>query len=236
MARAHSTCSRSTGWLGHRINDGATLSPGASDEAVTAYYRQSSERRNCCAVALCVPLLGFVTTEAVAAGDELLATMGHSYWLQVETELGEASVKLSQDTAREADLWQVLMSDHIHGHVCMCMSPLLDSMLMHATWQVSLAGQHAHATWQVSFDKRHPMQLNALDDFISRLSADIEAEVEAEHPRGTSGGGRAKGAANGGGKEASEEQAAPRTGFGNAAVGPSAPPKRASKTRRKKSR
>ena len=31
----------------------------------------------------CVPLLGFVTTRAVKAGEELFATYGHTYWLQV---------------------------------------------------------------------------------------------------------------------------------------------------------
>ena len=62
------------GWLAHRINDGAVLSPGASDTAIADYYQASSAARNVCAVALCVPLLGFVTTAPIAAGEELLAT------------------------------------------------------------------------------------------------------------------------------------------------------------------
>ena len=70
------------GWLGHRINDGATLSPRATDDDILAYYRRSGEARNCACVALCVPLLAFVTTTRVSAGEEVLATYGHTYWTQ----------------------------------------------------------------------------------------------------------------------------------------------------------
>lgn len=38
----------------------------------------------------CVPMLGFVTTRPVAAGEELLVTYGHGYWLQRVTEVSEA--------------------------------------------------------------------------------------------------------------------------------------------------
>ena len=63
------------GWIGHRLNDGATLRPDeTSEEALLTYYEESAKRRNCCAVALCVPLIGFVTTTSVAEGEELLTT------------------------------------------------------------------------------------------------------------------------------------------------------------------
>lgn len=73
------------GWVGHRLNDGASLAASADvegSEALLEYYAASAACRNCCAVALCVPLLGFVTTKPVNAGDELLVTYGHGYWLQ----------------------------------------------------------------------------------------------------------------------------------------------------------
>ena len=73
------------GWVGHRLNDGASLAASADvegSEALLEYYAASAACRNCCAVALCVPLLGFVTTKPVNVGDELLVTYGHGYWLQ----------------------------------------------------------------------------------------------------------------------------------------------------------
>ena len=73
-----------------QVNDGAMLAPGSSwDAEVLNYYEASTARRNLCAVALCVPLLGFVTTCAVPAGAELFATYGHSYWLQEDTPCSE---------------------------------------------------------------------------------------------------------------------------------------------------
>lgn len=96
-----------TGWLGHRINDGAYLSPGADEEAILQYYAESGKARNVCCVALCVPLLAFVTTRPVADGDELLATYGHTYWTQSTASAGEVVDSAFGDAAREADLWQV---------------------------------------------------------------------------------------------------------------------------------
>ena len=95
------------GWLAHRINDGATLSPGSAEAAVAEYYEASAKVRNCCAVSLCVPLLAFIATKDVAEGDELLATYGHNYWMQGGGLLVGSAEKLAQDTAREADLFQV---------------------------------------------------------------------------------------------------------------------------------
>ena len=91
----------------HRINDGAYLSPGADEEAILQYYAESGKARNVCCVALCVPLLAFVTTRPVADGDELLATYGHTYWTQSTASAGEVVDSAFGDAAREADLWQV---------------------------------------------------------------------------------------------------------------------------------
>ena len=116
------------GWLGHRINDGAALSPGASEEAVLEYYEKSGAERNCCAVALCPPLLAFVTTKPVAEGAELLQTYGHHYWLQsaaaaselglgAEAERGVVAKEKLQALAREADLWQVSVDKKHSQHI-----------------------------------------------------------------------------------------------------------------------
>jgi len=96
------------GWLGHRINDGATLAPGSSsDEEVLQYYKESAARRNLCAVALCVPLIGFVTTRDVPKGSELFATYGHGYWLQADIPCSEAVEEALQIPAKESVMWQV---------------------------------------------------------------------------------------------------------------------------------
>ena len=114
------------GWLGHRINDGATLSPGqSSDDEVLAYYAESGKRRNVCNVALCVPLIGFVTTRDVAAGDELLATYGHGYWLQEEAVCSEAVEEALQGPAKENVLWQ-MATDKKYGQQIVA----LDSFIM----------------------------------------------------------------------------------------------------------
>ena len=45
------------------------------------YLAASRARRNGCFVPLCVPLMGLVLTEDVAAGDEILVTFGYDAWL-----------------------------------------------------------------------------------------------------------------------------------------------------------
>lgn len=101
-----------TGWMGHLVNDGARLTRDEQSEAaILDYYAASGERRNVCTVALCVPLVGFVTTRPVAKGEELLATYGHQWWTLLSTyEAGEEASRLGEVAAlaaREADLWQV---------------------------------------------------------------------------------------------------------------------------------
>ena len=71
---------RDAGWLGHVANDGAECS-GGDDDSLMRYLAASRARRNGCFVPLCVPLMGLVLTEDVAAGDEILVTFGYDSWL-----------------------------------------------------------------------------------------------------------------------------------------------------------
>ena len=71
---------RDAGWLGHVANDGAECS-GGDDDSLMRYLVASRARRNGCFVPLCVPLMGLVLTEDVAAGDEILVSYGYDAWL-----------------------------------------------------------------------------------------------------------------------------------------------------------
>ncbi len=70
--------STSTGFDGHRVNDGSTIL--ANDEIGTlSYYRESSIARNCVHVPFgpC-PIIALVSTKRICKGDELLTTYGCS--------------------------------------------------------------------------------------------------------------------------------------------------------------
>ena len=100
------------GWSAHRINDGASLPLGCTDEAqLIDYYAASGARRNVCRVSLCVPLVASVAIAPVDAGSELLATYGHKFWTASSVyAAGEQASDLTEAVAlvsREADLWQV---------------------------------------------------------------------------------------------------------------------------------
>ena len=72
-------------WLGHLVNDGATMRRATSDDAaIETYAAASAEARNVVAVALdgAAPLVALVTTRAVPEGAELFATYEHRYWLR----------------------------------------------------------------------------------------------------------------------------------------------------------
>ena len=71
---------RDAGWLGHVANDGAECA-AADDDSLMRYLAASRARRTDCLVPLCVPLMGLVLTEDVAAGDEILVTFGYDSWL-----------------------------------------------------------------------------------------------------------------------------------------------------------
>ena len=78
-------------------------------------------------MALCPPLLAFVTTKPIAEGAELLQTYGHHYWLQsaaaldvepaAEAERGGVAEEKLQTLAREADLWQVSVDKKHSKHI-----------------------------------------------------------------------------------------------------------------------
>jgi len=131
------------GWLGHRINDGATVERGIEDLGLPAqvmkYYEESAATRNCCAVALPVPLIGFVTTKAVPSGSELLCTYGHSYWLK---------------TAAKRDAIEMALADTLVGEAFAAQAREAD-------------------LFQVATDKKYSRQLSALESFIEAASADF---------------------------------------------------------------
>ena len=117
------------GWLGHRINDGACVAPGmAEEDALIEYYEASGKRRNCVPLALCVPLVGYVTTSDVREGEELLTTYGHQYWTGSDTyEAADRAEELTAACAnamREADMWQVA-TDKKHGKRLNALSGLI---------------------------------------------------------------------------------------------------------------
>lgn len=67
-------------WLSHYINDGAMLNPNEED-SVVAYYKRSSQRRNCVHVPFGpVPLMASVATKTVPKGEEFFTTYGFEYW------------------------------------------------------------------------------------------------------------------------------------------------------------
>ena len=79
-------------------------------------------------MALCPPLLGFVTTAPVSEGDELCQTYGHSYWLGTDVyAAGDAASELAEISAlqnREKDMWQVA-TDKKHGAQIRALSDLI---------------------------------------------------------------------------------------------------------------
>ena len=69
---------RASGWGGGLVNDGAALVTGGS---AIEYYAASAAARNVVMVPFGpAPLQAYVTTRAVAPGEELLATYGSEYW------------------------------------------------------------------------------------------------------------------------------------------------------------
>lgn len=71
------------GWLAHLVNDGATC---ADAEDVERYCAATAAAKNACLVPLCVPLVGVVLSDAVAAGEEILVSYGHDAWLGAALE------------------------------------------------------------------------------------------------------------------------------------------------------
>ena len=126
------------GWLGHRINDGASLSPSSHEVEMIEYYAASRRRANCCVYALCVPLLAFVATADVSSGEELLTTYGHAYWMQASPQLSGKLEAEVTEWVRERDLFQL------------------------------------------SVDKRYSPQIRALDEFIVKYTANLEAAAEEQ--------------------------------------------------------
>lgn len=91
----------SPGFVGHRINDGATVLTN-SEDGVLAYYRASRAAKNCVHVPFGPsPLLAVVTTKKVKKDEELFTTYGVSYWL-------ESLLKETEET-EETDLTDAIV-------------------------------------------------------------------------------------------------------------------------------
>jgi hypothetical protein len=72
----------SPGFVGHRINDGATVLTN-TEHGVLTYYQASRDVKNCIHVPFGPsPLLAVVTTKKVKKNEEFFTTYGVSYWLE----------------------------------------------------------------------------------------------------------------------------------------------------------
>jgi hypothetical protein len=72
----------SPGFVGHRINDGATVLTN-TEAGVLTYYQASRDAKNCIHVPFGPsPLLAVVTTKKVKKNQEFFTTYGVSYWLE----------------------------------------------------------------------------------------------------------------------------------------------------------
>lgn len=94
------------GWLGHYVNDGATVT-SIGEEGVLDYYKRSAQAKNCVHVPFgpC-PVLATVATRKIKKGEELFTTYGAAYWLQAlapesELDLTEAIQEKAMETARD---------------------------------------------------------------------------------------------------------------------------------------
>ena len=75
-------------------------------------------------MALCVPLLGFVTTCAVKQGEELFATYGHTYWLQEDLPCSDAVEEVLRAPSMEVCMWQIA-TDKKHGKAIVALDQFL---------------------------------------------------------------------------------------------------------------
>ena len=69
------------GWRGSLVNDGAACT-GGSEAEVVRYYVESKRTKNCALVPFGpAPLMAYVTTRRVEAGEEFSTTYGADFWL-----------------------------------------------------------------------------------------------------------------------------------------------------------
>lgn len=77
------------GWIGHYINDGATVATN-SEKGMLDYYSDSLRRKNCVHVPFGpAPLIATVTTRKVKKGEELFTSYGCLYWIEAMLQQGE---------------------------------------------------------------------------------------------------------------------------------------------------
>ena len=96
-----------TGWLAHRINDGAMMTEN-SEDGILQYLEESLSKQNT-AIAQWgpSPLLAAVTTTDVREGEELFTPYGLSYWLDaIAPNKDEWLEKTDQIRSQEKDLFE----------------------------------------------------------------------------------------------------------------------------------
>ena len=66
------------------VNNDAAACAGDSEAAILEYYETCEAEANCVMLPFgdAAPLMALVATRDVAAGDELLLSYGHSYWIE----------------------------------------------------------------------------------------------------------------------------------------------------------
>lgn len=78
------------GWMGHLVNDGATVASTA-EQSILEYYAASRAAKNCVHIPFGPsPMLVTITTRKVKKGQELFTTYGCNYW--IDALLGPAEM------------------------------------------------------------------------------------------------------------------------------------------------
>ena len=103
------------GWIGHYINDGATVSTN-SEVGMLDYYSASRQCKNCVHIPFGpAPLIATVTTRKVNKGEELFTSYGCLYWIENILKEGEDCADITEAVQMEAkqtaqDLFSAMQS------------------------------------------------------------------------------------------------------------------------------
>lgn len=103
------------GWIGHYINDGATVSTN-SEVGMLDYYAASRQTKNCVHIPFGpAPLIATVTTRKVNKGEELFTSYGCLYWIENILKEGEECADITEAVQMEAkqtaqDLFSAMQS------------------------------------------------------------------------------------------------------------------------------
>ena len=106
------------GWLGHYINDGATVLSN-THQGIMDYYDASKKSKNCVQIPFGPsPILATVTTRKVKKGQELFTSYGCFYWLETILKDGEECTPINERALVQAketaqDLFQAMQACRI---------------------------------------------------------------------------------------------------------------------------